>query len=89
MLFFVTGAVKFDKVAFLEFLIVFSEPLNDELLTGLNFLKATLNLDVKGCLIAIYLYNEKRTLYRFNLFNHNFLSNAFLYYLSIEMTAVI
>ena len=79
MLFFVTGAVKFDKVAFLEFLIGFSEPLNDELLTGLNFLKATLNLDVKGCLIAIYLYNEKRTLYRFNLFNHNFLSNAFLY----------
>ena len=59
LLFFVTGAVKFDNVAFLEFLMGFSEPLNDELLTGLNFLKATLNRDVKGCLIATYLHDEK------------------------------
>ena len=60
MLFFVTWAVKFDKVAFLELLLGFSEPLKDELLTGLNVLKATLNLDVKGCLIATYLHDVKK-----------------------------
>ena len=75
LLFFVTGAVKFDKVAFLEFLRGFSEPLNDELLTGLNFLKATLNLDVKGCLIATYLHDEKNKA----SYNIIFLSNTFLY----------